>query len=164
MMKRLNAIKLQGHINSSENQYKLFFKFMIKIVIIIGFDQMTRKRIENKKGDIDFKKKTVTRFENENKEIQSKIDLIDQIKENLEMNQNLGERRQLANRDSESKEKDNEQKLLDSVRIIFYNKQLKFNLKTLKGIAGTLQKTVMDNLKSLGTNLLYPREIADLQA
>ena len=118
MMKRLNYIKSHGSFKYHDLDYSKFFYYIIKTVIVIGFDTMTKKRIENKRNDIKFKENLVTSYENEVKEIKSKIELIQDIKSQVEMGKTTGERRQMANKDNECKEKENDQKLIETV--IFY--------------------------------------------
>jgi len=120
MMKRLNLIKAQGNFRYGDPDYINFFIFIIKIVITIAFDTLTNKRIENKKIDIAIKEKLISNYENEIKEIKSKIELIEEIKAQVEMNKTQGERRQMASKDNEAKERENDQKLIETVIIIYY--------------------------------------------
>jgi len=120
MMKRLNLIKAQGNFRHGDPDYINFFIFIIKIVITIAFDTLTNKRIENKKIDIAIKEKLISNYENEIKEIKSKIELIEEIKAQVEMNKTQGERRQMASKDNEAKERENDQKLIETVIIIYY--------------------------------------------
>lgn len=115
MMKRLNNIKAQGIAKKNDPDYTNFFYLLIKIVIVIAFSTLTKKRIENKKNDIDIKEKIVTNYENEIKEIKSKIELIEDIKSNLEMGKTQQERREMAKKDNDNKDKENDQKLIDNV-------------------------------------------------
>ncbi len=114
MMKRLNLIKEQGLLKKFDPDFKHFFLYIFKTVILIGYDTLTKKRKENKKIDISLKESQITDWKSEIREIESKMGLIQQIKENIKMKKTKEQRRQMAS-DDENKEKENDIKLIETV-------------------------------------------------
>jgi len=154
MMNRLKAIKAQGHFYKHDRHHIKLFYFLIKIVIVIAFDTMTKKRIENKQIDIDTKEMQITNWENEIKEIKSKIELILDIKSNVEMGKTSGERRQMAKKENDTKDIDKDQSLID---------MMKFHSRTLRMLVNSQQKTVQDLINSVGEQLINQKDIVNMK-